>query len=44
MSVGSSDTSNYPCSVLGYLNRDVIKKVYLDKVWTLNGGELFKAI
>lgn len=38
MSVGSSDTSNYPCSVLGYLNRDVIKKVYLDKVWTLNGG------
>ncbi len=38
MGVGSSDATNYPCSVLGYLNRDVIKKVYYDKVWTLNGG------
>lgn len=29
----------YPTSTLGYLNRDVISKVYYDKVFTLNGGE-----
>lgn len=38
MSPGSSDATNYPCSALGYLNRDVIKKVMYDKVFTLNGG------
>ncbi len=38
MSVGASTTTNYPCSALGYLNRDVISKVYYDKVFTLNGG------
>lgn len=38
MSVGSTDTSNYPCSVMGYLNRDVIRKVHYDKIFTLNGG------
>lgn len=38
MSVGAGTTTNYPCSALGYLNRDVISKVYFDKVFTLNGG------
>ncbi len=28
----------YPCSTNGYLNRDVIKKVHFDRVFTLNGG------
>lgn len=28
----------YPCSTNGYLNRDVIKKVHYDKVYSLNGG------
>ncbi len=38
MSPGSTDTSTFPCSSLGYLNRDVIRKVYYDKLFTLNGG------
>lgn len=38
MSPGSTDVDNYPCSAMGYLNRDVIKKVFYDKVMTLNGG------
>lgn len=38
MSPGSTTLTNYPCSALGYLNRDVIKKVHFDKVFTLNGG------
>ncbi len=29
----------YPTSALGYLNRDVIRKVHYDKTFTLNGGE-----
>ena len=28
----------YPTSAIGYLNRDVINKVYYDKTFTLNGG------
>ncbi len=38
MTPGSGDLTNYPCSAMGYLNRDVIKKVHYDKVHTLNGG------
>lgn len=30
---------NYPVTALGYLNREVIKKVYYDRVINLNGGE-----
>ena len=30
--------NNYPTTALGYLNRDVISKVYYDKIFTLNGG------
>lgn len=38
MSPGATTTNNYPCSAMGYLNRDVIKKVHYDKIFTLNGG------
>ncbi len=38
MAVGSTTTTQFPCSAVAYLNRDVIKKVYVDRVITLNGG------
>lgn len=38
MSPGSVLASNYPCSAMAYLNRDVIKKVHYDRTYTLNGG------
>ncbi len=31
-------TDPYPTSALGYLNRDIISKVYYDKTYTLNGA------
>lgn len=38
ISMNAAVGNAYPTSALGYLNRDVINKVYYDKTFTLNGG------